>query len=112
MPKKIPVAWGSAAVIGVLLVLWILAPRLFQSKKAPLPDRNPVSAPAVAPSDPLQLRIDEIVGRYRKTIVLLEGDDPKALTEFALMWSDLMQLKVAPVIEDADLGEVLARRKK
>jgi len=44
--------------------------------------------------------------------VLLEGDDPKALTEFALMWSDLMELKVVPVIEDADLGEVLARRKK
>jgi hypothetical protein len=26
------------------------------------------------------------------------------------MWSDLMELKIVPVIEDADLGEVLNRR--
>jgi Protein of unknown function (DUF3303) len=43
--------------------------------------------------------------------VLLEGDDAKALTEFALMWSDLTELKIVPVLEDAELGEVLARRK-
>ncbi len=40
----------------------------------------------------------------------LESDDVKALTEFSLMWSDLMELKIVPVIEDADLGEVLNRR--
>ena len=44
--------------------------------------------------------------------VLLESDDGKALTEFALAWSDLMELKIVPVIEDAELGEVLNRRKK
>jgi len=42
---------------------------------------------------------------------LIESADVKALTEFALMWSDLMELKFVPVIEDADLGEVLKRRK-
>ena len=31
---------------------------------------------------------------------LLEGDDLKAVTELALMWSDLMELKIVPVIED------------
>jgi hypothetical protein len=40
---------------------------------------------------------------------LLESDDAKALTEFALMWSDLMELRFVPVVEDADLGEVLQR---
>ena len=39
--------------------------------------------------------------------VLIESDDVKALTEFSLMWSDIMELKLVPVIEDADLGEVL-----
>ena len=41
---------------------------------------------------------------------LLDSDDVKALTEFALMWSDILELKLVPVIEDADLGEVLKRR--
>jgi hypothetical protein len=38
---------------------------------------------------------------------LLESDDPKALTQFALMWSDLMALRIVPVLEDAELAEVL-----
>ena len=40
---------------------------------------------------------------------LLESDDPQAIAEFALMWSDLMQLTIVPVLEDAALTEVLAR---
>ncbi|MBI2319840.1 MAG: DUF3303 family protein [Betaproteobacteria bacterium] len=40
---------------------------------------------------------------------LLESDDPQALAEFALMWSDLMELNITPVVEDAQLGEVLQR---
>ena len=40
---------------------------------------------------------------------LLESDDVKALTEFALTWSDVMELHLIPVIEDQDLGEVLQR---
>jgi len=43
---------------------------------------------------------------------LIESDDATALTEFALMWSDLMELRLVPVIEDAQLGEVLGRMGK
>src|SRR5262245_7105739 len=43
---------------------------------------------------------------------LFESDDVKALTEFSLMWSDLMELKIVPVIEDSELGEVLSRLRK
>ena len=41
---------------------------------------------------------------------LIESDDIKALTEFALMWSDVLELKLTPVVEDEDLAEVLGRR--
>jgi len=40
---------------------------------------------------------------------LLESDDAKALAEFALMWSDLMQLTMVPVLEDGALAEVVGR---
>jgi len=40
---------------------------------------------------------------------LIESDDPQALAEFALMWSDLMQLSIVPVLEDAELAKVLER---
>jgi hypothetical protein len=40
---------------------------------------------------------------------LLETDDPQALTEFALHWSDLMDLTIVPIIEDQALAEVLKR---
>jgi hypothetical protein len=40
---------------------------------------------------------------------LLESDDAAALTEFALLWSDLMELKLVPVVEDAELSAVLQR---
>lgn len=43
---------------------------------------------------------------------LLESDDSKALTEFALEWSDLMDLVLAPVVEDDDLIPVLKRAGK
>jgi hypothetical protein len=45
-------------------------------------------------------------------VVLLESNDPKALTEFGLMWSDVMALKLIPVVEDEDLIEVLTRAGK
>jgi len=38
---------------------------------------------------------------------LIESEDIKALTEFSLMWSDLMELRLVPVVEDAQLAEVL-----
>lgn len=40
---------------------------------------------------------------------LLETDDPGALAEFALQWSDLMEVEIAPVVEDKELAEVLKR---
>jgi hypothetical protein len=40
---------------------------------------------------------------------LLESDDSQALAEFALMWSDLMELAIVPVLEDQELSEVLQR---
>ena len=43
---------------------------------------------------------------------LLESDDPKALTEFALAWSDLMELTIVPVMEDQVLNQVLMRSGK
>jgi hypothetical protein len=41
--------------------------------------------------------------------VLLESDDPKALTAFAHGWSDGLELTLAPVLEDQDLADVLTR---
>jgi hypothetical protein len=43
---------------------------------------------------------------------LLESDDPQALAEFALMWSDLMELTIVPVLEDQELADVLQRMGK
>jgi Domain of unknown function (DUF3303) len=41
--------------------------------------------------------------------VLLEGDDATAITHFALMWSDLLELRLVPVVEDAQLLDALGR---
>jgi hypothetical protein len=41
--------------------------------------------------------------------VLVESDDVKSLTEFALGWTDQIVLKTIPVIEDAELGGLLQR---
>jgi len=43
---------------------------------------------------------------------LLETDDSQALAEFALMWSDLMDLTIVPVLEDRALSEVWQRTGK
>ena len=42
-------------------------------------------------------------------VVLLESEDPKALTAFAHAWSDLLELTLAPVLEDQELSDVLKR---
>jgi hypothetical protein len=42
---------------------------------------------------------------------LLECDNAQGLAEFALMWSDLMELTIVPVLEDKELSKVLRRRK-
>ena len=38
---------------------------------------------------------------------LLESNDPKALAEFALQWSDLMELTIVPVLDDRQLRLML-----
>jgi hypothetical protein len=74
---------------------------------------------------------DEAIARFKKTggqppagvrllarwtaadftggFVLVESADAKALTEFSLMWSDVMDLRMVPVLEDTELGDVLQR---
>ena len=56
----------------------------------------------------------KLVGRWTRADFsggydLIETEDPQALAQFALMWSDLMQLTIVPVLEDAALAEVLTR---
>lgn len=55
-----------------------------------------------------------LLGRWTRLdlsggFVLLDSNDPKALTEFGLMWNDLMTLAIIPVAEDAELADVLQR---
>ena len=40
---------------------------------------------------------------------LIETDDARTLFEFAMGWSDLMELNVIPVVEDEQLVEVFKR---
>jgi Protein of unknown function (DUF3303) len=54
----------------------------------------------------------KLLGRWTRADLsggfdLLETDDPKKLAEFSFMWSDLMDLKITPVLDDQELGEVL-----
>jgi hypothetical protein len=43
---------------------------------------------------------------------LLETDDPKKLAEFSFTWSDLMELKITPVLDDQELEDVLQNTMK
>jgi peptidoglycan/xylan/chitin deacetylase (PgdA/CDA1 family)/uncharacterized caspase-like protein len=82
MPKKVLLIAGGAGsvVIAVLLVFWVV-----HDRKPSVANRIQAPAPISLPSDPLQQRVDVIVARYRKTIVLLEEDDslPEADRETA-----------------------------
>jgi Protein of unknown function (DUF3303) len=56
----------------------------------------------------------ELLGRWTRADMsggfdLLESNDPKALAEFALQWSDLMELTIVPVLDDRELTGVLPR---
>ena len=51
-------------------------------------------------------------GDFSGGYTLVEADDAKALTEFSLMWSDVMELKMVPVLDDGDLTQVLQRAGK
>ena len=57
----------------------------------------------------------KLVGRWTAAdfsggFVVLESDDARVLTDFSLMWSDLIGLKIVPVIDDGELNEVLSRQ--
>jgi hypothetical protein len=59
----------------------------------------------------------KLLGRWTRVDLnggfdLIETDDIKKLAEFAYEWNDLMQLSTTPVIDDAELGEVLGRMMK
>ncbi len=43
---------------------------------------------------------------------LLETEDPRKLAEFSLMWSDLMELRIIPVLDDEELNDVLQKPRK
>jgi Protein of unknown function (DUF3303) len=56
----------------------------------------------------------KLLGRWTRAdasggFALIESDDAKALTEFALAWHDMMALEMVPVLDDSDLGEVFRR---
>jgi hypothetical protein len=40
---------------------------------------------------------------------LIESNDPQALAEFSIAWSDLMDLRIHPVLEDEQLNTVLSK---
>jgi ribosomal protein L12E/L44/L45/RPP1/RPP2 len=48
----------------------------------------------------------------RAGVVLLESEDPHALTAFAQEWSEVVALTLAPVLEDQELSEVLRRARQ
>jgi hypothetical protein len=55
-----------------------------------------------------------LLGRWTQVdlcggVVLLESEDPTALAAFARGWSDLLELTIAPVLEDRELSGVLQR---
>jgi Protein of unknown function (DUF3303) len=55
-----------------------------------------------------------LLGRWTRLdlgggFVLLESEDPQALTAFAQEWSDVVALTMAPVLEDQALSVVLKR---
>lgn len=58
-----------------------------------------------------------LLGRWTRAdfgggVDLLESEDPQALAEFALQWSDLMELSIVPVLDDEELSTVLKRTGK
>ena len=55
-----------------------------------------------------------LLGRWTRAdlqggVALIETDDIKAVTGFALQWSDIMVLDIVPVVDDMELTQVLGR---
>src|SRR5258708_36661208 len=58
-----------------------------------------------------------LIGRWTRAdfmggVDVLESDDPSALTQFSLMWSDVMKLEIVPALEDRELIDVFERTGK
>jgi len=56
----------------------------------------------------------KLVGRWTRAdfyggFDLIETDDLRTLTEFALSWSDIMHIQIFPVLDDEPLTEVLKK---
>jgi hypothetical protein len=56
----------------------------------------------------------KLLGRWTRTdfsggYFVLESENAGALTELALQWSDLMEVQLAPVVDDKEVTEVLKR---
>jgi Protein of unknown function (DUF3303) len=56
----------------------------------------------------------KLLGRWTRLdlcggVVLLESEDPQALTAFARAWSDVVEMTLSPVLEDRELAAVLQR---
>ena len=59
----------------------------------------------------------KLLGRWTRADMsggydLVETDDPQTIVQFSLMWSDLMALKVYPVVDDEALTQALDRAEK
>lgn len=55
-----------------------------------------------------------LLGRWTRAdfsggCALLDSENTQALTEFSLMWSDVLELTIVPVLEDQEVSEVLKR---
>jgi hypothetical protein len=58
-----------------------------------------------------------LLGRWTRSdfsggFALLETEDSTALADFAMMWSDIMDLTIVPVLNDTELAEVFGRAGK
>lgn len=54
----------------------------------------------------------KLLGRWHGPLMgwtLSETDDLKKVYEWTTQWSDLLEFTVTPVLEDAELGEVLSK---
>jgi hypothetical protein len=59
----------------------------------------------------------KLLGRWTRADLsggynLLETDDPTAIAEFSMMWSDLMTHRIVPVLDDSALSDVFTRSER
>jgi uncharacterized protein DUF3303 len=59
----------------------------------------------------------QLLGRWTRAdfnggYALLETDNTTALADFAMMWSDIMELTIVPVLNDNELAQVFERAGK